>query len=267
MSNSGLRERVLSALVLIPTVVLLLLKGGWWFFGLVLVMLSAATCEYVRMLRYLGYAPRYVFAVGLVWALLSYFFIAESYLRPALTLVILASLAWHVLRDRSPTPTENWLLPLGGALYIGWLGGHMLLLRALPQGDRRLLVAFAITWLADSGAYFAGRAWGRHPLAPRLSPKKTWEGLVGGIVTGVISGALLASLGAMAPGPGALLGLLLSVINPLGDLGVSLIKRQVGVKDTSGLIPGHGGVLDRIDSLLVTAVVGYYYNVLLIGTA
>lgn len=267
MAKSGLRERVLSALVLIPTVVLLLIKGGWWFFGLVLIMLSAATYEYVRMLRYLGYVPSYVFAIGLVWALLCYFFLAESYMRPTLTLVILASLAWHVLGDRTTTPTENWLLPLGGALYIGWLGGHMLLLRALPQGDRRLLAAFAITWLADSGAYFVGRAWGKHPLAPRLSPKKTWEGFVGGVITGMVSGALLGSLGAMSRIQGALLGLLLSVITPLGDLGVSLIKRQAGLKDTSSLIPGHGGVFDRIDSLLVTAVIGYYYNVLLVGVS
>jgi phosphatidate cytidylyltransferase len=256
----------LSAAVLVPTVLLLLFQGGWWFLALVLAALTLATWEYVRMLRRLGYCPVFVFASLLTWAiLLDFFFSGQRYLAPAFAILFLLSLAWHVLTDKSRTPVENWLLPLAGALYIGWMGGHMLLLRALQRGAYHLFVAFGITWLADSGAYFVGRAWGVHHMAPRISPKKTWEGLVGGIVTGTIGGTLLTGLGGLGWGYGAVLGLLLSVLTPLGDLGVSMIKRQVGVKDSGNLIPGHGGAFDRVDSLLVAAAVSYYYYVWVMG--
>jgi phosphatidate cytidylyltransferase len=207
-----------------------------------------------------------VFAVLMAWAILADFALSETgYLRPAFALILFASLSWHVLRDRSSSPLENWLLPLAGALYIAWTGGHMWLLRALPQGAYRLFCTLGITWLADTGAYFVGRARGKHHMAPRLSPKKTWEGFAGGIAVALVAGPLLTGLGGLGWLHGALLGLLLSVLTPLGDLGVSMIKRQVGVKDSSNLIPGHGGAFDRVDSLLITAIVGYYYHLWAMG--
>ncbi len=102
-------------------------------------------------------------------------------------------------------------------------------------------------------------------MMPRLSPKKTWEGYAGGIVTGVTSGVLLMGLSDLGWIHGAILGVLVSAIAPVGDLGVSMIKRQVGVKDTGWLIPGHGGALDRVDSLLIASVIGYYYHAWMMG--
>jgi phosphatidate cytidylyltransferase len=121
-------------------------------------------------------------------------------------------------------------------------------------------------WLADSGAYFIGVRFGRHKLSPRLSPKKTWEGYLAGVVTGTLGAALLALVWRIGAGPetaitfwrAAWLGFVISVLTPLGDLGESMIKRQVGAKDSSHLIPGHGGVFDRIDSWLWAGVIGYY---------
>jgi phosphatidate cytidylyltransferase len=123
-------------------------------------------------------------------------------------------------------------------------------------------------WLADSGAFLIGSRYGKHKLSPRLSPKKTWEGFFGGIVFGVVSGAILAALWhfmspAMTVERGALIGLLMGALTPLGDLGESMIKRQAGVKDSSQILPGHGGVLDRIDSWLWAGVIGYYVVLLL----
>jgi phosphatidate cytidylyltransferase len=190
-----------------------------------------------------------------------------TFVRPALAILLFASLCWHVLRDRSSSRLENWLLPVGGALYIGWMGGHLLLVRALPQGAYWLFVVLAMTMLADTSAFFVGRTWGRHRLAPSISPNKTWEGLIGGIVAAVMGGSLLVALKGMNWVHGAALGVLLSTLPVFGDLGVSMIKRQVGVKDSGNLIPGHGGALDRVDALLLTGAVGYYYIIWVMGVS
>ena len=259
--------RVVSSLVLLPIVLVLLWQGGWWFFCLILALTTIAVFEYVSMLRRLDYRPSYPFALCLLWAVLLAFHLsgAFSYLQPALAGVLVISLAWHVLRDRTTTPIQNWLLPLAGALYIGWCAGHMFSLRTLPGGAYRLFTVFGITWLTDTGSYLVGRTWGKHPMAPRVSPGKTWEGFAGGVASAVIGGAVISGLGGLGWGHGALMGLLLSLVGPLGDLGISMIKREAGVKDSSKLIPGHGGVLDRLDSILLTVVVGYYYQVWVMG--
>ena len=117
---------------------------------------------------------------------------------------------------------------------------------------------------ADSGAYFVGKTIGKRKFSPRLSPKKTWEGYIGGVIVGTFGTALLASLwnsfqpGLMTPLQGGLIGLVLSLVTVLGDLGESMIKRQFGIKDSSNLIPGHGGAFDRIDSWIWAGVIGFY---------
>jgi phosphatidate cytidylyltransferase len=268
----NLLRRVLSAAILLPILFFVLYKGGWWFFAFVFVALSLATWEYVYMLRRFGYEPSYVFATGVIWSILVDFqlgprFPALNLVRPALAILLFASLCWHVLRDKSASRLENWLLPIGGALYIGWMGGHLLLLRALPQGAYRLFAVLAMTMLADTGAFFVGRAWGKHRMAPQISPKKSWEGLVGGIGVATLGGSVLLAIGGMSWIHGAVLGLLLSTLPVFGDLGVSMIKRQVGVKDSGNLIPGHGGAFDRVDSLLITGVIGYYYLIWAMGVS
>jgi len=133
------------------------------------------------------------------------------------------------------------------------------LLRQLPQGERWLLLTLIGTWLADSGAYFVGSKFGRHKLTPTLSPKKSWEGLLGGVICGPVINAGVAAAFGLPPLAGAVLGLIGATIGTLGDLSISMIKRQVGAKDSGQLIPGHGGALDRLDSLLFSVIVGYYY--------
>jgi phosphatidate cytidylyltransferase len=160
----------------------------------------------------------------------------------------------------------NFALNLAGILYLGWVGAAFIPLRALVDGRGWMLTALPAVWLADSGAYFIGRWLGVRKMTPRLSPGKSWAGLFGGVVWGTVFGALLvllwravAFLPAETPlWQGALMGFVLAILTPVGDLLVSLLKRTAGVKDTGNLIPGHGGILDRIDSWIWAALIGYY---------
>jgi phosphatidate cytidylyltransferase len=155
---------------------------------------------------------------------------------------------------------------LGGVFYLGWIGAYLVSLRLLPEGKWWILLALPAVWIADSGAYLVGSRFGRRKFSPRLSPRKTWEGYWGGVIAGALGAVLLAYVWRIAAGPesaitagrAALLGLVISALAPLGDLGESMFKRMVGAKDSSNLIPGHGGVFDRIDSWLWAGVIGYY---------
>jgi len=154
---------------------------------------------------------------------------------------------------------------------VGWLASYLVSLRRIPDGEWWVLLALPTTWLSDSAAYFVGRAFGRHKMAPRLSPKKTWEGYLAGVLGGALGGGtlglalgLVAGASSLVTGAhGAVLGTAIGLLSPLGDLGISMIKREVAVKDTGNLIPGHGGALDRIDSLLWAGVLAFYLATLL----
>jgi phosphatidate cytidylyltransferase len=151
-----------------------------------------------------------------------------------------------------------------GAVYLGGLGGAMAALALLPpmaDGPWRLVLLLAILMVADSSAYFAGRAVGRNKMAPSISPGKTWEGAAAGLAGGVLGALAVRALGlpALPPLHAAALGALVAAAGAAGDLAESLLKRWAGVKDSGHLFPGHGGMLDRLDSLLFGAPVLYYY--------
>jgi phosphatidate cytidylyltransferase len=143
---------------------------------------------------------------------------------------------------------------------LGWLGSHFFRLRGLDVEQVAAWTALAMlgTWIADSGAYVFGKSLGKHKLSPRLSPNKTVEGYVGGIIAGTLFTLLIAALLDLNLVIALVLGLLVSVVSPAGDLGISLLKRSVGVKDSGNLLPGHGGALDRIDSLIWSVAFAYY---------
>jgi len=154
-----------------------------------------------------------------------------------------------------------------GTLYIGFTLGHLLLTRALPDGIFLIFFVVLVTWAGDTGAYYAGMSMGRTPLAPRISPNKTVEGLLGGCLLAVVM-ALIARawfIPSFTILDAVVLGLVLTLVGLIGDLSESMFKRSAGVKDSGGLIPGHGGVLDRLDSLLLTAPTYYYYVTLVKG--
>lgn len=151
---------------------------------------------------------------------------------------------------------------LFGVVYIGVALCHLILVRSFSQGESLVLFILLVTWATDTGAYYVGKTFGHHPLAPAISPKKTVEGLLGGLIFAVIAVYVcrswiphyeLSMMSCLA------LGGLLTIAAVVGDLAESALKRSAGVKDSSRLLPGHGGMLDRIDSLLFTAPAFYYY--------
>ena len=258
-----LKQRVLSAVVLIPLVAILAWVGGWWFTALVALFAGVAAWELFRLLGRNEFA-RPVFWIGIPAALL---LVLEGglpqdpiRLQALLVIIILIGLTTALFLNRKNAPTDL-LLTLGGAFYLGMTLRFLALLRNREEGFWWLLFTALVVWAMDSGAYFVGLSIGKHKLWPRISPKKTWEGFFGGWLSGILIAAILAPV--MLPGmtawQGAVVGVLAGVVGPLGDLSESLFKRQAGAKDSSHLIPGHGGAFDRIDSFIFVAPAVYLF--------
>ena len=254
------RTRVASALVLLPIVAIFVQVGGWWFFGGMTVIALLATWEFVQMMRQRGYAPHALLAFAFALAsLVSMQLGRPEWLLPALSGLLMVSLVWQLFQAQSTAPVVDWALTVAGGGYIGLGMAHLLGLRLLPQGYAWVWLALLGTWGCDTFAYFVGRAVGRHKFWPRLSPKKTWEGVFAGVPGGMF-GAWLATLFSGIPLSQALIiGVLIAIVAPLGDLSISMMKRYAGVKDSSHLIPGHGGMLDRVDSVLFVSITVFYY--------
>jgi phosphatidate cytidylyltransferase len=271
------RTRIIAALVAIPIVVIPIYLGGLWGLLLGVVITVLGSLELFFMLRAGGYNPSTW--IGVPWAVMLFL----SGWDPALvqrssvsiTGVLTAPTAKLVELISFPTasvliagfiitltyclfvvdkPVNTWLATSMGAIYLGVTLGQVVSLRFLPNGFYYVLFGFLVTWAADSAAYFVGVTVGRHKLWPRLSPKKTWEGTIGGFVAATAAGAFLAVVLPVGIGPvfGAVVGFVAGVLALFGDLSISMIKRQVGVKDSGTFFLGHGGMLDRLDSLLFT---------------
>ncbi len=262
-----LRTRVLSAIVLIPLVAGLVYAGGWILAGALLVVAIRATYELFLLMEDAGYRPSLAASAVVIAALLVVARLPQSdLLGLVLAASVIGTLIWQLLRPPEGQPTQSWALALAASLWLGWLISHFVQIRDLSPafglgiGTRWLALMFLVTWINDSAAYFVGKAIGRHPCCPYLSPKKTWEGTVGGWIGGVAATMLLGYWLVDLPWlHGLALGALVATVAPFGDLAKSMVKRQMGVKDFSALIPGHGGMFDRIDSLLFVAPVIYYY--------
>lgn len=267
---SSLSLRVFSAVIFIPILVLLLLRGGWPYLLMVEVVVTLGLLEFYRMAAAKGAVPHTIAGVlaaaGLAGLLYFGHTAAAGLLMTGFFLLVL------VLELRRGHP-EGSMINLGtsvlGVFYVGWLGGHMGLLRNLPESAGRpadlgagvVLFTFLVTWGGDTGAYFVGRAWGRRPLFPAVSPRKTVEGAIGGLVAAIVAGLLggIWVVPELTIGDTIFMGAVAGFVGPLGDLVESLLKRDSGLKDSAAMIPGHGGVLDRFDSLLFVSPVFYYY--------
>ena len=271
-----LRKRVITALWGIP----LLIATIWfdiplpWFTILVAIWGVAAVFEFYKLVAASRVPPLIYF--GLIWTLLfilsgssDILSILESHfdlslLTPLLlTSAVLLPLSWLLMPAQKENAFAGWAWTIAGILYVGWLLSYLVALRGLDDGRNWVFFALFTTFGSDTAAFFAGRTLGRHHLAPHISPGKTWEGAIGGIL-----GAVIVSLFFILPTPlslnlnwgqAILLGVLVSIFGQFGDLVESLFKRNMGVKDSGRLLPGHGGVLDRMDSIVFAGVVVYYY--------
>ncbi|RMH35322.1 MAG: phosphatidate cytidylyltransferase [Nitrospirae bacterium] len=215
-----------------------------------------------------GHVPRSLLAFGLLGLATLFVMTDRALAEPLLAgcfLLTVATLLGFLInpayfKDALPRSLASVL----GICYIGGCLAHLVLIRQLPAGPELVFFVIVTTWLADTGAYYVGVLAGRTPLAPWISPRKTVEGLFGGMLAAVAAALLciIWFVPELTLLDGLLLGLVLTIVGLMGDLAESVFKRLSGVKDSSGLIPGHGGVLDRLDSLLLTAPSFYYYVVL-----
>jgi len=264
-----LLKRTLVALVLLPIGLLAIVWGGVVYYGLIGLILGLAAFEFANLFHANGLHPAVLLSVGgTVLLVIGRAWDGFNSSPWMISVLVLAAITYHLIdyesgREKSGT---DFAVTLACMFYLGWLGAYLVSLRSLPEGMWWVLTVLPAVWLADVGAYFIGSRFGRHKMTPRLSPNKSWEGYLGGILLAVPGTALLTllwriwagSATAVTPLRGALLGLVMSLLTILGDLGESMIKRQVGVKDSGKLLPGHGGAFDRIDSWLWAAVIGYY---------
>jgi phosphatidate cytidylyltransferase len=282
-----LKKRVITGLWGIP-----LLSACVWFsrpeypFPLFTVLVAIwgvlAVFEFYKLVAGTGAKPLTYF--GLVWTL---FFIISPHFIPnphfsddfvlsphfsydflaplLLTLAVILPLLWLLGRQKKEGAFLGWAWTIAGIVYVGWLLSYLVALRGIKlpgiEEAGRNFVFFALftTFASDTAAFFVGRAWGKHKLAPKISPGKTWEGTVAGVFGAIIVSLLFTLLLPIGYWQAIVLGIVVSIFGQLSDLVESLFKRNMGVKDSSHLIPGHGGFLDRIDSVVFVGVVVYYY--------
>jgi phosphatidate cytidylyltransferase len=264
--STMLKKRLLVAIIGLPILIAVIVTGGWLFTLVLTAALGVAAWEYWRLFIRGGYAPSGPVLIGGVLLLaISRGLFGFEYSDLVAALLILLVMGVHVFgyTRHSTTAAIDFCITVAGIFYLGWLGSYFFSLRSLPYGEWWFLVALPAAWLADVGAFIIGRKFGRHRMAPLVSPKKSWEGYFGGIVTAALFTPLLAALWRLiAPDinveTALVLGFVIAIVAPLGDLGESMIKRQFGAKDSSNILPGHGGVLDRIDTWIWAAVIGYY---------
>lgn len=266
-----LAQRVLFTVVALPLGIAAVMAGGWIFATVVAAILARAAWEYAKLFRVGGGQPSTLMLVGGVLAiLLARFFYGMELDGWLLILLVALTLVVHLLqfeRGREHAASD-FAATLSGIFYVGLLGSYLLLIRLIPEsGEWWFMLTLFAVMLADTAAYFVGSAWGKRRMAPRLSPKKSWEGFFGGVILTTLGMPLFLLLFRQFGLPDTpafsifnigLLGLVIGIFPTLGDLGISMIKREMHQKDTSDILPGHGGVLDRIDSWLWAMPIGYY---------
>ncbi len=257
-------KRVYAALVLLPLLYVLTRHlPPLAFFVLIAITVLLAQWEFLGLFiekRYLsqhaliGFPGAVLLLIAMQWPTVLSFSLA-------LSMILAGLLCYQVSLAPSESRHLSMFILLFGILYIGYTLGHFLRLRNQHDGALLVLFVLLVTWAGDTAAYYVGKTWGSRPLAPRLSPNKTIEGFLGGLVVAPLIAWIghLWFLPAVTPVDCLILGLLFTVLGLLGDLSESALKRHAGVKDSGSLIPGHGGVLDRVDSLLLNAPLFYYY--------
>ncbi|HEY3216242.1 MAG TPA: phosphatidate cytidylyltransferase [Candidatus Eisenbacteria bacterium] len=274
-SSRALALRVISGVAFVPLLVLLAGAGGVAFWLLVGVQVTLGLIEFYRMMRGRGLRPYRRLGVASALVLLWICYQPRvPHVEFLVTSVLLLVLALELRRPEARQRVDDIAVTCLGVLYVGWLSAHLILLRELPwragtgygEGAAYVLLAFFVTWSCDTGAYVVGRFLGRTRPWTRISPRKSVEGALGGLALALVAAFVARAWFApfLRTGDAAALGLLVGIFAQVGDLVESLLKRDARHGDSSDLIPGHGGVLDRFDSLYFAAPTVYYYLLLVV---
>jgi phosphatidate cytidylyltransferase len=262
--SSDLTLRIASAVGLVALLLGSLYLGGWWFTSFLTLIMLISLGEFYATVRRIGYAPLAlvgllgIIAIPVLVHATSIYSMAGVTVAATIVVVLVYSLATR------RHPLENASMTIFGMLWVGLLA-FAIPIGASPHPVAYILMVGLVTAMIDIGSYSAGRGFGRRPLAPALSPNKTVEGFFGGIVAGVVTAAVMSTLPAYADlgfSGSVILAVILSLISPLGDLAESMVKRSLGVKDMGSVLPGHGGMLDRIDSFLFAVPAAYVFLLL-----
>jgi phosphatidate cytidylyltransferase len=256
---SNLQKRILSAVVLVALAVVLTALGGLAF-GILACAIGLSVFYEWQLMTLARSTPA---TRGLAWAFLIGMMAVLLFTQHVLTMIGVLFAGAALVAVTGGRTNGYW--PAFGLIYAGFPAIAMTLLRGdTGDGFAAILFLFAVVWATDIFAYFNGRALGGPKLAPRFSPNKTWSGAIGGAAAGVAAGVGIAAFMTPTGGvPVPLIALLLSIIAQIGDLGESWVKRRFGVKDSSRLIPGHGGVMDRVDGLVAAAALLYVIGAIL----
>ncbi|MCS7233186.1 MAG: phosphatidate cytidylyltransferase [Synergistetes bacterium] len=254
-----LGKRVLSALIGAPVILFTCWWGGYPFLGFVMSVGILGLMEFYDIVAYKGVkASRGAGIIATIILLTCAFFDNEQKVIVP-TFLFLFLIVAQVLKREKGSPLISVGATLLGFFYVAWLISYVILLRNLEEGRFWTIVLLLVTWSTDTMAYIVGKTMGRRKLAPSISPNKTVEGFWGGVLGAVLFSSIMGWLFTLPPLWTLLFGFVMGVWGQLGDLGESLFKREVALKDISGLIPGHGGVLDRFDSFLFNAPMIYYF--------
>jgi phosphatidate cytidylyltransferase len=269
-NRNSVGKRVLASAIYIPCLIITARRGGFYYLALVDIIILVGLWEFYKMMEAKGLRPYKAIGIISGLALSWYIFFQQGiYANFFLSIVFFMIMTLELVRKDKGLAVYHISVTIFGVFYVAWLGSHLVLLRELPHlkgldyslGFSFVIVTFALTWCYDTGAFFIGSKFGKHKIFPAISPGKTLEGALGGIAFSIIGSLIARWLVASYLDIFQAIGLALisSVVGQLGDLVESMIKRDVKIKDASATIPGHGGALDRFDSLLFTAPLIYYF--------
>jgi len=256
---------VLTAVVAIPIVLGVNYVGGWPFALVIDIATVVAAAECCRLIGVTEVPALFAGVAGA--AVISTLPLAVTHPQGAwigvLLLVIGVSGVWSLSKPPGSVDIGKWSLAIVPALYVGIPLGMLHLLRHAPRGAWWVFAVLLVTWAYDTGAFAAGSAYGRHPFMQHVSARKTREGVAGGLLLSGLAGLIAIPALGLLYWQAIAIGLAGGAVAQIGDLVESMMKRQAGVKDSGTIVPGHGGLMDRVDGLLWTAALGYFAAVIL----
>ena len=267
---AGLLPRMVAIGIGVPCLYLITLRGGVFFLLLVNLIILLGLSEFFTLMKAKGFQPSRMLGYAAAMAVSLNMYRGGPALTLLITVFLLLIMIREVFRPSVSGALSNIAVTVLGVMYVGWLGGHFVMLRELPAnldiadpklGAHLIFFAALVIWACDILAYVIGILVGRRRMLPHISPAKTWAGAFGGLAGGAMAGWLCAQtfLTLISPLSGALMGLVSAALGQLGDFAESMFKRDAGLKDSARLIPGHGGILDRMDSLLFSVPILYYW--------
>jgi len=259
-------KRTLSAFILLAVGLFLIFAGGWIYTAGIALILSSAILEFIDLFSKDGYHPNpYPPVLGTIGIIFFTYLDNPVFISFIFAFTILAILLLTILnyKRNEKTAAFDLIIEMAALLFITFLGSYLIKIRFLPNGLFWIMIGIIPAVTGDVGAYFAGSLFGKHKLAPNLSPNKTIEGYIGGVFSAILAGyalGLIANIYAptITVAASTLIGCITGILSPFGDLSKSIFKRHFNRKNTGNIIPGHGGILDRIDTSLWAGPIAYY---------